>query len=123
MNSPARRSAKQKRDERFPSYPLAASVFRPLTVTTLPLALQLHVEDSGQPHVDPADPVLRHAPRVDQRADRVAIADVDARVVVRAPDEEVTGPRGRERVRHRPAVVEPVVVARDGSPGATDAIQ
>ena len=73
--------------------------------------------------MDPADGVLGDAPRIDQRADGIAIAHVDARVMVGTPDQQVAGLGVLDRVRHRAVVVEPVVVAGDRPSLAADPIE
>src|SRR3954470_3874891 len=86
------------------------------------LALQLDVQNGGQCLPDPVDLVLGDAPWVDEGADRVAVADVDAGVVVLAPHEHVAWLRGRNATSHRSVSAEPLVVAGDGAACAADSV-
>src|SRR3954454_442453 len=79
-----------------------------------PRLAQVYVQVVAEALVQPAlDGVDLDAPRIDQRADRVAVADVHANVLKVAPDDEVARPR--VVARDASAVTEPVVVPLDAA--------
>ena len=62
----------------------------PCSCAEAPLARDVDVQYGREAHADPAEHgVARDAPRIYQRADRVAAANVDAGVLVVAPDQHV----------------------------------
>src|SRR5262249_32806302 len=95
-----------------------------LALASFAIARQLDVQEREEPGMQSADMGALDTPRIDQCADHMPVADVDARVgnsAVLGPDHQVAN--SRIAPADLTVALEPVVVARSLAAHAADAVE